>query len=224
MDSVIRVRNLSKLYRTANSKIYAVNDVSCDIFEGEFCAITGKSGCGKSTFLTLLAGIERATSGQIFIHNTPIHKFNEKQLVDFRYKNIGFVFQSFHLLKYLNVLENIAFPLMVGGVDKIERNRRAMELIERMELTKYADHMPEELSGGQQQRVSIARAIIGRPSILFADEPTGNLDKENSAQIMDLFHDINRQGTTIVMVTHDIGFAGKTDRIIELSDGQILSC
>ena len=223
LEPIIVVRNLTKIYRTRKIPLKALTSVDLDIMPGEFVAIVGTSGSGKSTLLSLLAGLEPPSTGRIIIKGRSIHRMSEKQLVGFRLKHIDFVFQSFNLFDMLTAQENVALPLMAQGVGRQERMERAKQLLTLFGLEKHLHHKPRELSGGQQQRVSIARAIIGNPDILFADEPTGNLDSKNADQITDILRDISiKNGTTILMVTHDMEKAAKADRIICIEDGRIV--
>jgi putative ABC transport system ATP-binding protein len=223
MDPVIMARNLTKIYKTAESRLHALDGVSLDVRPGEFCAIAGTSGSGKSTLLSLLAGLERPTSGWILVKGKPIHSMSEKQLVDFRLAHVGFVFQSYNLFPGMTALENAAFALMCRGAGKAERERTARELLEAMGLGRHLHHRPAELSGGQQQRVSIARAVAAKPEIVFADEPTGNLDSATSEEIMGLLHSlVAGRGMTLLLVTHDERKAAMADRVIRISDGKIV--
>ncbi|MGI6706757.1 MAG: ABC transporter ATP-binding protein [Clostridia bacterium] len=222
MEPVIVARGLTKIYKTKAVRMMALNHVDLDVMPGEFCAITGTSGSGKSTLLSLLAGLESPTAGKVFIHQNPIHRMSKGQLVKFRLHHVGFIFQSFNLFPTLTVLENATFPLACQGVRKREREERAKDLLTMMGLGSHLNHKPVELSGGQQQRVAIARAIITKSRIVFADEPTGNLDSKTSEEIMDILRGIVIQnGTTLLMVTHDMEKARHADRVIHLSDGMI---
>lgn len=222
MQPIISTQNLKKFYLSANYKIKALDGVSIEIFPGESCAIVGTSGSGKSTLLSLLAGLEHPTSGKIYIKKMPIYKMTEKELVNFRLKNIGFVFQSFNLMDTMNAMENVALPLMFMGISRSARLKTAKNLLIKMGLGKHLYNKPNELSGGQQQRVSIARAIISKPEIIFADEPTGNLDSNTSVQIMDIITDVARsRGATLVFVTHDIEKAAYADKVIHIIDGKV---
>ncbi|MBO5352430.1 MAG: ABC transporter ATP-binding protein [Lachnospiraceae bacterium] len=203
-------------------KIYAVDDVSFDICEGEFCCLLGTSGSGKSTLLNLMAGIEKVTSGQILIKGRPVHKLNETKLARFRQKYLGFVFQSYNLIGTMTALENVELPLVFKRVPRKKRRAMAKEMLVKVGLEKRLLHKPKEMSGGQQQRVGIARAFVAKPSIVFADEPTGNLDTRTTMEVMELIRQIahdNRQ--TIVMVTHDRRLAEFADRIIHVLDGKV---
>ena len=220
--AVIVTRNLTKIYKTGSSRISALNNVSLSVREGEFVALVGTSGSGKSTLLNLLAGLEPPSSGKIIALGQAIHRMNEKQLVQFRKENVGFIFQAYNLMPTMTALENAAFSLTCQGVKRTEREKRAAELLTAMGLKEHLHHKPSELSGGQQQRVSIARALIVKPKIVFADEPTGNLDSKTASQIMDLLRDTIKQNqTTMLLVTHDMEKAAFADRIIRISDGVI---
>lgn len=218
---VIVARNLTKVYKTRKTRCKALSGVDIDIVAGEFVAIVGTSGSGKSTLLSLLAGLERPSGGRVAIGGHGIHRMDEEQLVRFRLRNTGFVFQSFNLFETLTAQENVAFPLMAQGMGRTERMERAARILRDMDMSSHLHHKPDELSGGQQQRVSIARAIVTGPRIVFADEPTGNLDSETADRIMDIFRRIAGDGTTVLMVTHDMGRARWADRIIRIEDGRI---
>ncbi|MBN2879646.1 MAG: ABC transporter ATP-binding protein [Clostridia bacterium] len=221
-EPLIIARNVTKIYKTDKTRLKALANVHLDVMQGEFAAIVGTSGSGKSTLLSLLAGLEKPSAGRIMIGGRGIHRLNEEQLVDFRLKNTGFVFQSFNLFEVLTAQENVAFPLMAQGVGKAERMERAKLILNEYGLGRHLHHKPNELSGGEQQRVSIARAIIAEPKIIFADEPTGNLDSQTADIIIKSLADINKQkGTTILMVTHDMERVKYTDRIIKIADGMI---
>lgn len=221
---VIRVRNLYKIYRIGDSKVRALNGVDFDINKGEFCAIVGTSGSGKSTLLNMLAGLEKPTKGQIVIAGEHMESKNENQLVKFRREHIGFIFQSFNLLPTLNAVENVALPLTFQGVEKQKRVSRASKMLDLVGLPGHKKHRPTQLSGGQQQRVGIARALVVRPEIIFADEPTGNLDSNTSREVMELIQKIvHEHNQTLVMVTHDDNLAGFADRIFRIIDGKIVS-
>ncbi|MFZ7120480.1 MAG: ABC transporter ATP-binding protein [Eubacteriaceae bacterium] len=221
-EPLIVARNLTKIYKTAKTRLKALSSVDIDVMEGEFLAIVGTSGSGKSTLLSLLAGLETPSAGRIAIKGRGIHRMDENQLVKFRLHNTGFVFQSFNLFEVLTAQENVAFSLMAQGVGKLERMSRAKKLLHEFGLGEHLHHKPSELSGGQQQRVSIARAIITNPKIIYADEPTGNLDSYTANSIMEILKDISQKEiTTILMVTHDIEKAKYADRIIRIEDGSI---
>lgn len=223
MQPIISVRNLVKIYKTKKVRFKALNGIDLDVSPHEFIAIVGTSGSGKSTLLNLIAGLERPSAGKIFVKEKPVHKMSENELVKFRLNHVGFIFQNFNLMDSLTVLENAAFPLMIRGIDEKERNRRAKELLSTLGLADHLEHYPDELSGGQQQRVSIARAIMTNPEIVFADEPTGNLDSHTADQIIDVLRVIVKTGgTTLLLVTHDIEKAKYAGRIVHIADGEIV--
>jgi putative ABC transport system ATP-binding protein len=223
LEPIIVAKNLTKIYKTGTSRINALNNVDITVMSGEFVAIVGTSGSGKSTLLSLLAGLEAPTAGKISVMGHPIHRMSERQLVDFRLKHIGFIFQAYNLMPTMTALENAAFPLSCQGVKRSAREKKAAELLGAMGLKEHLQHKPTELSGGQQQRVSTARAIISEPRIVFADEPTGNLDSRTSGEIMELLKTVVRfNGTTLLLVTHDMEKAKYADRIIHISDGRIV--
>lgn len=220
---VIEVTDLYKIYKVGTNKVRALNGVSFTIYEGEFCAIVGTSGSGKSTLLNMMAGLEKPTKGQIVIKKTHMEKLNENQLVKFRREHVGFIFQSFNLLGTMNAIENVALPLTFRGVSKKERMKKAEKMIKLVGLSKHKKHRPTQMSGGQQQRVGMARALVLDPDIVFADEPTGNLDSATSAEMMALMRSVvNEQKKTLVMVTHDDHLASYADRIIRIVDGKIV--
>lgn len=221
MRRIVEVRDLVKVYRGRRTRHVALRGVSLDVQEGELAAIVGASGSGKSTLLSLMAGLERPTYGTVRVMGQPVSSMGEDALADFRLRHAGFIFQKFNLFEELTVLENVSFPLALRGVSERERERRAMELLAMVGLSSHAHHRPDELSGGQQQRTAIARALIMKPAILFADEPTGNLDSGTADQIMAMLTDVVRRGTTLLMVTHDMGRVAQADRVIHIRDGQI---
>ena len=223
-QKVIEVKNVRKIYRMGTEKIYAVDDVSFDIYEGEFCCLLGTSGSGKSTLLNLMAGIEKLTSGQIIMKGRPIHKLSETKLARFRQKYLGFVFQSYNLIGTMTALENVELPLVFKRVPKKRRKTMAKEMLIKVGLKNRLQHKPKEMSGGQQQRVGIARAFVAKPSIVFADEPTGNLDTKTTMEVMELIRKISHDNNqTIVMVTHDRRLAEYADRVIHILDGKVQS-
>lgn len=220
---VIAVKNLHKIYEIGENKVHALGGVDFTIDRGEFCMIVGTSGSGKSTLLNMLAGLEKPTEGEIVIADEHIEKLNESKLVLFRQKHVGFIFQSYNLLANMDAVENVALPLMFQGVPKAERIERAIRMLDSVGLRKYLDHTPGQMSGGQQQRVGIARALVVEPEIIFADEPTGNLDSNTSMEVMNLMQRIAREkNQTIVMVTHDNMLAEFGDKIIRIIDGKIV--
>ncbi len=223
MRKVIEVKHLYKLYRLGDEIVRALDGVDFTIYKGEFCAIVGTSGSGKSTLLNMLAGLEKPTKGEVVISGQHIEKLNEEQLVTFRREHVGFIFQSFHLLGTMNALENIALPLSFRGVPKDVRMRKAEQLLKLVRLEKHGKHLPAQMSGGQQQRVGVARALVAEPDIIFADEPTGNLDSHTSEDIMQLMKRIVRErNMTLVMVTHDNHLAEYADRVFHIIDGKIV--
>ena len=220
---MIKINDISKVFRTSEVETVALNHVNLEVKEGEFVAIMGPSGCGKSTLLNIMGLLDAPSSGKIEINGTSVESMKDKELAAFRNKTLGFVFQSFHLINSLNVIDNVELPLLYRKMAAKERTRLAKEVLDRVGLSHRMRHMPTQLSGGQCQRVAIARAIVGNPEIILADEPTGNLDSKNGKEVMELLNELNKEGTTIVMVTHsqhDAGFAG---RIINLFDGQVVT-
>jgi len=223
MRKVIEVRNLYKLYKVGESIIRALNGLDFDIRKGEFCAIVGTSGSGKSTLLNMLAGLEKPTKGEIILAGQHIEQFSEDQLVKFRREHVGFIFQSFHLLGTMDAVENVALPLTFRGVSKTVRLKKANDMMRLVGLEKHCKHLPNQLSGGQQQRVGVARALVVDPDIIFADEPTGNLDSKTSREVMLLMQKVVReQKKTLVMVTHDSQLAEYADRVFHIIDGEIV--
>lgn len=220
---VIQVKDLYKVYRVGDTRVRALNGVDFEIYKGEFCSIVGTSGSGKSTLLNMLAGLEKPTKGEIVIAGEHIEKKNENQLVRFRREHIGFIFQSFNLMATMTALENVALPLTFQGVQKERRLKKAGELLDLVGLKRYKKHRPTQMSGGQQQRVGVARALVVNPEIIFADEPTGNLDSNTSEEVMRLMQKVVReQNQTLVMVTHDNHLASFADRIFHIMDGKIV--
>ncbi len=223
MEEVIQVRNLYKLYRVGDETVRALDGVDFDIHQGEFCAIVGTSGSGKSTLLNMLAGLEKPTKGAIVIGGQHIEQLKEDELVAFRRQHVGFIFQSFHLMATMNAVENTALPLSFRGEDRKLRLKKANQMLDLVGLRKHKKHMPNQMSGGQQQRVGVARALVVDPKIIFADEPTGNLDSHTSEDVMKLMQQVVReQNKTLVMVTHDNHLATYADRIFHISDGKII--
>ena len=219
---MIKTENLQKIFRTDEVETWALNEVSIEINEGEFVAVMGPSGCGKSTLLNILGLLDNPTSGSYFLNGTDVAKFTENQRTSLRKGVIGFVFQSFNLIEELNVYENIELPLLYMKIAASERKQRVKEAMDRMAISHRDKHFPQQLSGGQQQRVAIARAVVANPKLILADEPTGNLDSRNGSEVMSLLTELNREGTTIVMVTHSQHDAGYADRIINLFDGKVV--
>ena len=220
---MIRVDNLSKIFRTEEIETTALNSVSFEVKKGEFVAIMGPSGCGKSTLLNILGLLDNPTEGSYQLLGQEMGDLKERERTRFRKGNIGFVFQSFNLIDELNVFENVELPLKYLKISSAERKQRVTEMLKRMNISHRAQHYPQQLSGGQQQRVAIARAVVANPSLVLADEPTGNLDSKNGKEVMDLLNELNGEGTTIVMVTHSQKDASMAQRTINLFDGKIVS-
>ncbi len=220
---MIKTENLSMLFTTEDVQTKALNEVSLEIKKGEFVAIMGPSGCGKSTLLNILGTLDSSTSGKYFFDGKEIDKMSESQLTSFRKGNIGFVFQNFNLIDELTVYENVELPLVYLNSKKSERKKKVMEVLERMNIAHRVGHFPQQLSGGQQQRVAIARAVVIDCPLILADEPTGNLDSTNGLEVMELLSELNRQGTTVVIVTHSQRDAKFAHRVIHLLDGRIVS-
>ena len=220
---VIRVKNLYKIYRVGDIKVRALDGLDFDIYKGEFVAIVGASGSGKSTLLNMLAGLEKPTKGEIEIGRVHIEKMTERQLVSFRREKVGFIFQAYNLLNTMNALENVALPLSFRGVSRRQRLKEARKYMDLVGVGGQARHMPNQMSGGQQQRVGIARALVVNPQIIFADEPTGNLDSKTTMEVLRLMQKIVReQNQTLVMGTHDNNLASYADRRIRIMDGRIV--
>ena len=219
--AMIKLTGINKIYRTNEIETLALENVNLDVIKGEFVSIMGPSGCGKSTLLNIMGLLDAPSSGKIEINGTSVESMKDKELAAFRNKTLGFVFQSFHLINSLNVIDNVELPLLYRKMAAKERTRLAKEVLERVGLSHRMRHMPTQLSGGQCQRVAIARAIIGNPEIILADEPTGNLDSKMGAEVMELLHRLNKEdGRTIVMVTHNEEQAKQTSRTIRFFDGR----
>jgi len=221
---MIRLRNIEKVYRTDTVQTLALNNVSLDVAKGEFLSIMGPSGCGKSTLLNIMGLLDAPTKGEVVIDESSTLKLSDQKLARFRNRKLGFIFQSYHLINDLKVLDNVELPLLYRDSSAKERKQLALEALEKVGLSNRVKHFPTQLSGGQRQRVAIARAIVGRPEIILADEPTGNLDSAMGNEIMDILLQLNKvDGTTIVMVTHDEHMARKTHRLVRLFDGSQVS-
>lgn len=219
--AMIKLTGINKIYRTNEIETLALENVNLDVEKGEFVSIMGPSGCGKSTLLNIMGLLDAPSSGKIEINGTSVENMKDKELAAFRNKTLGFVFQSFHLINSLNVIDNVELPLLYRKMPAKERTRLAKEVLERVGLSHRMRHMPTQLSGGQCQRVAIARAIVGNPEIILADEPTGNLDSKMGAEVMELLHRLNKEdGRTIVMVTHNEEQAKQTSRTIRFFDGR----
>ena len=224
MASMIKTVDLRKAYRIGNEKVVALERINLDIEEGQVCCILGTSGSGKSTLLNQLAGLEKPTRGDVIVRGKMVSKMTEKELARFRQESIGFVFQSYNLLPGMTAIENVAMPLTFRGMRRKERTQLAIQMLEQVGLGERMKHTPSEMSGGQQQRVGIARAFVSNPAVVFADEPTGNLDTKTTKEIMNLFLNFSRtRGTTIVLVTHDRNLATYADRIVTIVDGAVVS-
>lgn len=222
MEKIIELKHVKKIYHMGNEKIKAVDDVSFEINKGEFCCLLGTSGSGKSTLLNLMAGIEKASAGEILLKGFNIRKMSEKSLADFRQHHLGFVFQAYNLIGSMNALENVELPLVFKKVSAKKRKEMAEKILRQVGLGTRLTHKPKEMSGGQQQRVGIARAFVANPEIVFADEPTGNLDTKTTMEVMKLIHSMARRNKqTIVMVTHDPRLASYGDKVIHILDGNI---
>jgi putative ABC transport system ATP-binding protein len=220
---MIRTANLNKVFRTAEIETRALNEVNLHIQKGEFVAIMGPSGCGKSTLLNIIGLLDNPTSGEYYFDNQEVGTFKERNRTMLRKGNIGFVFQSFNLIDERNVYENVELPLIYLKLSAKERKEMVEKVLERMKISHRKNHFPQQLSGGQQQRVAIARAVVANPKLILADEPTGNLDSRNGLEVMNLLTELNREGTTIVMVTHSMRDSEYAHRVVNLFDGQIIT-
>jgi ABC-type antimicrobial peptide transport system, ATPase component len=224
IKEVVKLENVDKIYKLGEVEVQALNNVNLTIREGEFVSILGPSGSGKTTMLNLIGALDKPTKGEVYINGVSLKKLNDKQLADLRLRTIGFIFQAFYLVPWLNALQNVMIPMMLLGKPPSYRKQRAMELLKVVGLEKRAYHKPTELSGGEQQRVAIARALANEPALLLADEPTGNLDSKTGAMIVDLLEKINKEkNVTMIIVTHNLEVAERTRRIIRLRDGKIIA-
>ena len=219
---MIRIENLTKIFRTEEVETTALNGVSLQVKDGEFVAVMGPSGCGKSTLLSILGLLDNPTDGKYYLDDEEVGHLKEKERTRYRKGRIGFVFQSFNLIDELTVEENVELQLKYLGVPKEERKERVLDILRKVNLSQRAKHYPQQISGGQQQRVAIARAVVGKPKLILADEPTGNLDSKNGLEVMELLSQLNAEGTTIVMVTHSQHDAAFAQRIVNLFDGQVV--
>ena len=218
----IEIKNVGKVFRTDSVQTLALNNVSLRVADGEFVAVMGPSGCGKSTLLNILGLLDNPTTGEYFLDGKEVAHLKESQRTEYRKGRIGFVFQSFNLIEGMNIRDNIMLPLNSMGLSKEEKDRRVEEVMRRMGISHRSRHLPSQLSGGQQQRAAIARAIVAKPGLILADEPTGNLDSKNGAEVIELLSELHREGSTIIMVTHSQKDAAAADYIINLFDGQIV--
>ena len=223
MKEIIKLENIKRDFKVGDETVHALRGVSFTIYEGEFVTIMGTSGSGKSTLLNTLGCLDTPTSGEYYLNGIEVSRYTEAQRTKLRKGIIGFVFQSFNLIDELNVYENIELPLLYMGVSATERKKKVQEAMERMAIVHREKHFPQQLSGGQQQRVAIARAVVANPKLILADEPTGNLDSKNGQEVMNLLSELNKEGTTIVMVTHSQHDAGFASRIINLFDGKVVT-
>jgi len=221
--SVINTTNISKTYDLGPTYVEALKDISFEVKRGEFISIMGPSGSGKSTLMNIIGCLDSPTKGMYLLNEKDVSKLKEEELAKIRNEEIGFIFQKFHLLPRSNALENVALPLKYASLNKKEREEKASEALNLVKLSDRSTHKPNELSGGQQQRVAIARALVNQPSIVFADEPTGNLDSKTGKEIMDIFLKLNQEGQTIVVITHEKEIANQTNRIITIKDGEVES-
>ncbi|MFI5218709.1 MAG: ABC transporter ATP-binding protein [Bacteroidia bacterium] len=223
MQSIISLKNISRVYRVGTEEIHALRTITTEIFKNEYVALMGSSGSGKSTLMNIIGCLDTPTGGEYFLNKTAVAHMSDNELADIRNREIGFVFQTFNLLPRSTALENVALPLVYAGYSKEERMERAMKALQDVGLGDRVKHRPNELSGGQKQRVAVARALVNSPSLILADEPTGNLDSKTSEEIMALFEEIHKKGNTIIVVTHEADIANHAHRIIHLKDGKIES-
>ena len=223
MSDLIRVENIFKIYKVGNQVVKALNGFSLSVSENEYLALMGPSGSGKSTLMNVLGCLDSPTSGKFYLNGPDVSSLVDDKLAEIRNKEIGFIFQTFNLLPRYTALDNVTLPLIYNGTSKAERIKRGKEVLDQVGLADRMDHRPNELSGGQRQRVAVARALVNRPSIILADEPTGNLDSQTSYEIMELFDDIQKSGNTIILVTHEEGIANYAHRIVRLRDGVLES-
>lgn len=220
---MIKTINLSKMYQTDEVETISLDKINLTVREGEFLAVMGPSGCGKSTLLNILGLIDNPSSGEFYFLGKEVSNYTERQRAELRKQNVGFIFQSFNLIDELTVQENIELPLLYQKLSATERKKRAIEVMEKLQIAHRAKHFPQQLSGGQQQRVAVARAVITQPKLILADEPTGNLDSRNGDEVMDIIKSLNALGTTVIMVTHSPEHAQHAERVVNLFDGKLLT-
>lgn len=220
---MIRTNNLQKIYTTEEVETTALNNINFEIKQGEFVAIMGPSGCGKSTLLNIIGLLDNPSGGEYYFLDNEVSKFSERQRANLRKTNIGFVFQSFNLIDELTVYENVELPLLYLGVSSSQREKQVNEVLERMQIMHRKNHFPQQLSGGQQQRVAVSRAVVAKPKLILADEPTGNLDSQNGEEVMNIMTQLNEAGTTIIMVTHSPHDSEYANRVIHLFDGHVVT-
>lgn len=221
-DDIIRLEKVHRDYLMGNTRIHAVEDINLDIHRGEFVAIVGPSGSGKSTMMNLVGALDFATTGDIYLDNVDIEHLHESDLAQLRGKKIGFIFQTFNLIPTLTALENVMLPMIFQGIEKEERIQKATKILTRLKMGPRLSHLPSELSGGERQRVAIARALANDPEVILADEPTGNLDSKTGEEVIKIFEELNKEGKTIIMVTHDPNMAKHADKVYRLKDGEIV--
>ena len=221
-QDVIRLEKVHRDYLMGNTRIHAVEDINLDIHKGEFVAIVGPSGSGKSTMMNLVGALDFATTGDIYLDNVDIEHLHESDLAQLRGRKIGFIFQTFNLIPTLTALENVMLPMVFQGIEKEERIERATKILNRLKMSPRLNHLPGELSGGERQRVAIARALANDPEVILADEPTGNLDSKTGEEVIKIFEELNKEGKTIIMVTHDLSMAKHADKVYRLKDGMIV--
>ena len=221
-QDIIRLEKVHRDYIMGNTRIHAVEDINLDIHRGEFVAIVGPSGSGKSTMMNLVGALDFATTGDIYLDNVDIEHLHESDLAQLRGRKIGFIFQTFNLIPTLTALENVMLPMVFQGIEKEERIERATKILNRLNMSPRLNHLPGELSGGERQRVAIARALANDPEVILADEPTGNLDSKTGEEVVKIFEELNKEGKTIIMVTHDLSMAKHADKVYRLKDGMIV--
>lgn len=221
--SLIEIKDIYKIYNPGENEVRALDGISLNVEHGEFLAIVGQSGSGKSTLMNMLGLLDIPTSGTYTLDGVDVKNMTDDELSEIRNKEIGFIFQGFNLIPSLTAVENVELPLVYRGMKKEERNKLALEALERVGLSHRLDHLPKQMSGGQQQRVAIARAVAARPPIILADEPTGNLDSHSGVEVMKILHELHQEGRTVILITHDNDIASEAERVIKISDGQIVA-